>query len=553
MPDAAPQEVASAPAFFDAEAWAARTARPGDRFDEREAARAAAFFTDHLVHTKGRQFAGKPFALEPWQASIIRALFGWKREDGTRRFRQLYLEVPRKNGKTQLAAGIGLFCLVCDFEPGAEVYSCATDTDQAAIVFQEAVRMRTRSAALRQRTTSFKHALVAPSIGASWKVMSAEAGNKDGLNAHCIIYDEVHAFRDRALFDVMHTSTGARVQPLEVFTTTAGADDKSLWWELRQHAIRVRDGKGEDPELLPVVYAADPEDPIDSPATWAKANPNLGVSISADYLAKEAKKAAQLPRYAASFKRLHLNIKAEATLAWLPMKAWDAAPPLRKDLAGRKAYAGLDLSSVRDTTAFVLVLPDEDGCYDVLAHFWLPRGEPGQIEERERQDRQPYRQWAAEGWLDLTEGNTVDYEHIRKHITGLVGSGETATLPAGRRPVIEEFDLQDLALDRWNATQMATWLQGDGVTVTYFGQGFASMSAPAKLLETLVLQGRFRHGGNPVLRWMADNARIATDPAENIKPVKDKSSGRIDGIVAACMGLGRAMVADAGDAPPGVF
>lgn len=529
--------------MFDALAWAAATARPGDTFDAREAARAAAFFPRFLRLTKGRQFAGQPFLLQPWQDGLVRALFGWRRPDGLRRFRQLYLEVARKNGKTELAAGLGLFLLFADNEPGAELYSVATDKDQAAIVFNTAARMRGASVELRDRSLAYKNALAVPKLGASWKPMSADSGNKDGLNPHGITYDEVHAFRSRDLYDVMHTALGARQQPMEIFTTTAGTDRTSLWAELREHAERVRDGQAEDPELLPAVFAAAPDDDIEAPNTWAKANPNLGITVMPEYLAKEAAKARALPRYLNAFKRLHLNIRTEQTVRWLPMEAWDAAPARRLGLRDQRCFAGLDLSSTTDVSALALVFPDDAGGYDVLTHFWRPRDT---VEDAERRDRKPYREWARAGLITLTEGNVIDYERIRAEITGIVGLGQRAP---NARPLVEDYDIIEVALDRWNATQMSTWLMADGISVVGYGQGFASMSAPSKLLESLVLSKRLRHGDNPVLRWMAENVSVATDPAENIKPVKDRATGRIDGIVATIMALGRAMQSAQADGP----
>jgi phage terminase large subunit-like protein len=527
--------------MFDAEAWAASTAQPGDVFDEREAARACAFFPRYLRHTKGRH-ARQIFNLEPWQRSIVRALFGWKRADGSRRFRTLYLEVPRKNGKTQLAAGLGLFCLFSDHEAGAEVYSVATDKDQASIVFNEAGRMRAKCPELRDRSLKNTKAIAVPKTASAWKPMSGDTGNKDGLNASCIIYDEFHAFRDRLLYEVMHTSTGNRSQPLEIITTTAGVDRNGVWWETREHALAVRDGKAEDHELLPVIYAAGKDDDIADPITWATANPNLNITIGADYLAKEAARAKLLPRYENAFKRLHLNIPTEQVERWLPMVEWDAAAPPRPDLAGKPCWGGLDLSSTTDLTALVLVFPDGGDAFDLVCRFWLPAEN---IDRAEKRDRVPYQAWVREGFLTLTEGNVVDYERIRGEITGLVGAGEPAPLPNGVRPLIETYDLRELAIDRWNATQMSTWLMGDGVSVKAFGQGFASMSSPSKALEKLVLGRTLRHGGNPVLRWMAANAAVQTDAPGNIKPAKDKSTGRIDGIVATVMGLGLATAAAA--------
>lgn len=529
---------------FDVESWAARTAPEGYRFDEAAAAKAAAFFPRYLRHSKGR-WAGQPFELRPDQAALVRTIFGWKRPDGTRRFRIVYKTVPRKNGKTTFAAGIALYLTFSDNEAGAEVYSFANDTDQAAICFNEAARMRSRSPVLSKYSVAYKRSMVVPRAHASYKVLSSSTGNKDGLNASGIIGDELHAVRDRLLYEVVHTSTGSRAQPLELLITTAGFDRDSLCWELQEYAERVRDGQIEDSEFLPVIYAAAPEDDWTDPAVWAKANPGLGQTISYDYIEKQVKRAKDLPRYENTFKRLHLNIWTEQSVRWLPMADWDACAAPRRDLAdfaGRACWGGLDLSATTDVSALSLVFPDEDepGWFDVFMKFWLPGKD---LADRSKRDRQDYEQWARDGWLTCTEGDVIDYDVIRATITGVGPAGEALD----NAPITETVDLRELAIDRWNATQITTQLAGDGVVVVPFGQGYASMSAPAKMLEQLVVGRKLRHGGDPVLRAHAANAVVQTDAAENIKPTKDpkKSSGRIDGIVALTMALGRATVAEA--------
>lgn len=525
--------------MLDVAEYARATALEGDYFDAREAARACEFFPRFLRHAKGRH-AGQPFVLEPWQSAIIATVFGWRNAEGFRRFRQLYLEVPRKNGKTQLAAGINLFLLFADKEAAAEVWSVANNYDQASLCWTEAARMRSANEKLATKSRLFtgsrSRSLYVPSTYSRYSPMSSKGATKDGLNASGINYDEFHAFWDRLLYEVMHTSTGARTQPLETFTTTAGTDRNSLWWETRSHVIEVAAGNRVDHSLLPVVYGADLESDIHDPAVWARANPNLGVTISAEYLRREAAKAAQLPRYENAFKRLHLNIPTEQAVRWLPMPLWDAADPRRNDLIGRKCFGGLDLSSTTDVTSLALVFPDDAGGVDVWAHHWIPEET---AEAREREDRVPYREWARLGLVTLTEGNAVDYDRVRAEITGQGGKP-----PENRAPIAEQFNIESIGLDRWNATQMATWLMQDGLEVVAFGQGYSSMSGPAKRLEQLVLARALRHGGDPVLRWMASNAAVETDAAENIKPIKDRKAGRIDGIVATVMGLGRWMAGD---------
>jgi phage terminase large subunit-like protein len=507
-------------------AWAKKTAPEGYEFDEFAAARACAFFPRYLRHTKGTWF-GRPFELYPLQEAIVRTLFGWKRPDGSRRFRITYVEEPRKNGKTGLAAGLGLFLLTADGELGAEVYSFANDTDQAAIAHDTAKAMRMQSPQLKAQTLAYKRAIVAPRTQGSYRVLSSDAGTKHGLNAHGLIGDELHEFRDRHLYDALHTSTGARRQPLEFLITTAGYDRNSFCYTMHDYALKVRDGILEDPEFLPVIVAADEDDDFTDPRTWAKANPGLGVTISVGYLRKEAEKASAIPAYENTFRRLHLNQWTEQSSRWLPMDRWDACGEIPLDLdalEGRACWAGLDLSTTTDISALELVFRDEEGIFKALSFFWVPAEN---LRRRAERDRVPYDQWAREGFIESTEGNVVDYDVIRARINEL-----------GKR-----YEIRELAIDRWNSTQLQTQLMGDGFTVVPFGQGFGSMTAPSKELEALVLDSRLAHGGNPVLRWMAANTAVKQDPAGNLKPAKDKSAERIDGIVALVMALGRATVA----------
>jgi phage terminase large subunit-like protein len=493
-------------------------------FDDAAADRAVAFFERVLTHTKG-EWAGQPLKLADWQANeIIRPLFGWKRADGTRRYRTAYIQIPRKAGKSTLAAGIALYLLLADGEPGAEVYSAAADRDQAAIVFEMAKQMADASPHIRRRVQAFKRALTVPGTASSYKVLSSEAYTKHGLSAHGIVVDEVHALPDRDLWDVLTTSTGARRQPLTVAITTAGFDRHSLCYELYEYGCKVRDGIIDAPAFLPVIYEASPDDDWKSPATWHKAHPGLGVSVKEDYFAAECEKAQQLPSYENTFKRLLLNVWTEQDTRWLPMDRWDACGNELPDLDGRTCYAGLDLSTTTDITALVLAFPVGAKVH-LLPFFWVPREN---IHKRARRDRVPYDMWQREGFIEATDGNVVDYGVIRRRVNELA----------------EKYRIKEIAVDRWNATQLSTELTGDGFEMVGFGQGFASMAAPTKELERRVLGGEVNHGRNPVLRWMASNVSITQDPAGNMKPDKAKSTERIDGIVAALMALGRAMEAD---------
>lgn len=495
-------------------------------YDVRAAQQAIDFFPRFLVHIKG-ELAGKPLYLEPWQAAIVASIFGWKRPDGTRRFRVVYIEVPRKNGKSTLSAGVALLFLYLDDEPGAEIYSAAADADQAAIVFELAKENVLRQRALEKRSKVYRRSITSYDGGglprAAYKVLSSDAHTKHGYNPSVIIADELHAHESRELWDVLNTGTGARRQPLTVAITTSGFDKHTICYEQHEYAEKVIDGL-EDGAFLPVIYAAGKDDDWRQEATWRKANPNFGVSVSADYLARECQRAQETPSYENTFKRLHLDVWTEQDVRWLAMDDWDqcaGAAPL-DSLDGKTCFAGLDLSTTTDVSALSLVFPDGEGGYDLLPYFWIPADS---IVKRSRRDRVPYDAWQNQGLVCATPGNIVDYSLIRAKLNELN----------------ERFHIATVAVDPWNATQVMTWLDGDGFEVAKCGQGFASMSAPTKELERLVLSRQLRHGGNRPLRWMAQNVTIETDAAGNMKPSKKKSTERIDGMVATIMAIGAAM------------
>jgi phage terminase large subunit-like protein len=490
-------------------------------YDQDAAEMAVGFFRECLTHVKGEK-AGQPFELDNWQENIISTIFGWKRQDNTRRFRTVYIEVPRKNGKSTLSAAIALFLLFSEGEPGAEIYSAAAEREQASIVFDIAAQMVAAEPVLRGCSKTFRKSIVKGA--SSYKVLSADAYTKHGLNASAIIFDELHAQPNRDLWDVLATSTGARTQPLTIAITTAGYDRNSICYEVHDYASKVRDGIIEDETFLPVIYGADEKDDFKDPATWKKANPGLGTSIRLDYLEIEAKKAAELPSYENTFRRLHLNQWTEQAIRWIPINRWDEADPFAA-FGERAVYAGLDLASTTDIAALVMVAQDDEGGFDVMSRFWIPAEN---AHRRERKDRVPYEAWIREGLVTATPGDVIDYDQIREDILALT----------------KEVNIKQIAVDRWNATQIVTQLDGElpAGTMVMFGQGYRSMSAPSKQLEALVMSRKLHHDNNPVMRWMASNCAIQTDPAGNIKPTKDekKSTGKIDGIVALVMALARA-------------
>lgn len=501
-------------------------------FDVDAAERAVAFIRDCCTHVKGH-LAGKPMDLVPHEVAITGCIMGWKRPDGYRRFREVLYFVPRKNSKSTWAAAMALLILFTDDEAGAECYTTAADRDQAALIFNIAKSMVFNESELDSRATVYETSKTIKYGNSALRSISAEANTKHGYNTHLAINDEIHAHKSSELLDVIETSTGARKQPLIIHITTSDFDrEGSVCNQKHEYATKVRDGIIDDPTFLPVIYEASIEDDWTSPEVWRKANPMLGLSVSEDYLARMCRKAQEEPTFENTFKRLHLNIRTQQDVRWLQMARWDecGGDVVRGDLAGRPCYAGLDLSTTTDISALLLYFPDE---HQLLPMFWIPENN---AHAREKRDRVPYLTWARKGLIEMTEGDVIDYDVIHAAI----------------RDIGDEFDIQEIAIDRWNSTQLQTQLSGDGFEVVQFGQGYASMSAPTKELERLVLDGDLAHGGNPVLRWMASNVSVEMDAAGNVKPSKKKSTEKIDGIVAAIMAIGRAMVCESPQMP-GVY
>lgn len=494
----------------------------GCRFDQAEAERACQFFELFLKHHKG-EHGGKPFVLEPWEQAFIGHLFGWKMGN-RRRFQEAFLFVARKNGKTQISAGIALYLLLADGEAGAEVYTAAAERDQGKLIFEAAKRMVEADSKLSEMAECYQHSLYVPKTGSSLKSLTSEAASKHGYNPHGILVDELHAHPSRDLVETLMTGTGSRRQPLTVHLTTAGFDQHSICYEKYDYACKVRDGIVADPHFLPVIFEADKDDDWTSIDTWRKANPNLGVTIKEDYLVRECQRARESPSYENTFRRLHLNQWTEQDVRWLSMDKWDDGDAELTDLEGQPCWGGLDLSTTTDLTALVLAFPGDDGVIYARTYAWCPRES---MIRREKRDRAPYTAWDRRGCIESTEGNGVDYEVIRARINDLG----------------ERYNIQEIGVDRWNAEQLMGQLMGDGFQIKAFGQGFRDMSAPSKELERLVLEGKLVHGGHPVLRWCASNVTIETDAAGNIKPSKKKSIERIDAIVALVMAIGVASVA----------
>lgn len=496
-------------------------------FDEKKAKRAVKFI-NNLKHTKG-VWHGVPFDLLPWQDKIIQDVFGTVKVDGYRKYNTAYVEIPKKNGKSELAAAIALYLTCGDGEWGAEVYGCAADRQQASIVFDVAVDMVDQSPALKKRIKPIlsQKRLVYMPTASFYQVLSAEAFTKHGLNVHGVIFDELHAQPNRQLYDVMTKGSGdARKQPLFFLITTAGTDRNSICWEVHQKADDILRGKKHDPTFYPVIYGIEDSDDWTDETNWYKANPSLDHTIDIEKVRAAYISAKENPAEENIFRQLRLNQWVKQSVRWMPMDVWEKCsfevdPEKLKD---RECYGGLDLSSSIDITAFVLVFPPipDDDKYYVLPHFWIPEEN---LDLRVRRDHVPYDIWKQQGYLQTTEGNVIHYGFIERFIEELGMN----------------YNIREIAFDRWGAVQMVQNLEGLGFTVVPFGQGFKDMSPPTKELMKLTLEKKIAHGGHPALTWMMDNIYVRTDPAGNIKPDKEKSTEKIDGAVALIMALDRAI------------
>ena len=519
-------------------------------FDAEAAANAIKFF-GFLRLTEG-EYAGKPFVLHPAQQFIIGSMYGWKGSDGYRRYRKAYVEMGKGNGKSPMAAGVAVKGLVADDEAGAEIYTAATTRDQAGISFSDCKHMVEGSPELLKMLEVFEHSIVYKAHHSFIRPVSSEARSLDGKRVHMAIIDELHEHSSNLVTEKMQASTKGRRQPLIFEITNSGYDRTSICFQHHDYSVKVLEGVIEDDGWFAYICTLDPCDacraegqvsPKDgcpdcddwrNEAVWLKANPLLDVSVTSRYLREQVHEAIGMPSKENIVKRLNFCVWTEQAVRWLDLGAWDAQPE-RQDVLGRTCYAGLDLSSTTDLTALVLLFPDKEGAYDLLPFFWMPED---RIAEKVKQDRVPYDLWVRQGHIIATPGNVVDYDYVRAEITGVGTDGKKRADPC----LTDQYHIQELVKDRWSSVQIGTQLIGDGLEVVDFGQGFASMTAPSKEWERLLQKKALRHGGHPVLRWMAANVAIQQDAAGNIKPTKDKSTGKIDGIVAGIMGIGRAMV-----------
>jgi phage terminase large subunit-like protein len=500
----------------------------GLKFDEAAGERAVRFFS-LLKHYKGK-YQGQPFQLLPWQAFFISTLFGWKRSDGTRRFRYGYLKVSRKNGKTTLAAGICLYGLIADGENAAEVYTAATTRDQASLAFKDAMQMVEADPNLKSVVSIWKNSLTVESNASFLKPVSSDAGNLDGLNPHIALIDEYHAHRDDQVFNVMKSAMGSRTQPLHLTITTAGFNRTSSCYTYEKTCQEILKGIKEDDSQFALMFDIDEEDDYLDETVWIKANPSLGHTPSVEFLRQEVIQAQNNPTQLVNLLTKNFNRWTDASRTWIEDAKWQACRmPEDIDLDylhSLTCFAAIDLASTKDLNSVTKIWIDPDQMrYYTKTKYYLPEES---MLARVKRDRVRYDIWVDEGWITLTSGNVTDYRYIKNDIL----------------TDCENFQLAGIAFDRWNSSQLVIDLVdelGKDLMVPY-GQGFASMSAPSKEFETLIYQTHLLHDGNPVTRWMLGNVELSTDPAGNIKPDKAKSTEKIDGIVSTIMALGLIMV-----------
>lgn len=497
----------------------------GLSFDAKAADHAISFFP-LLRHYKGEwgpapgHPRGEPIVLELWQKFLIGSLFGWKRADGTRRFRSGYAEIAKKNGKTLMAAGIGTLLAFFDGEPGAEVYAVATKRDQAKLVWNDALQMVKKNPDLAKRLETLALTITDLKSASFFRPLGRDSDTDQGINPHGAIVDEIHVLEDRDSIDNIETAMSARRQPMIVKITTAGKKGALVWSEERADAVAVVEGRATDDAMFVLIFTLDEgDDPFDE-KVWPKANPNLGVSVKVDFLRSQAEVAKRSPGKLAAFLRYRMNVPTSASTRAIDLDEWDQCAEEPVIPAGATVYGGLDLASVKDLTALIDVHRDAEGWYNVICRFWCP--EEG-VEQRSRADGVPYADWVRDGFLVPTPGNVTDYTFVE----------------AEAKVLAETYNAADIGYDRWNASQLVTNLVADGATMVAISQTHAGLSAGWRELEKAVLEHKVRHGGNPILRWMAGNVEVETDAAGNQKPSKAHSSERIDGMIGLTMAVGR--------------
>jgi phage terminase large subunit-like protein len=505
---------------------------PGAKFDPDRVDRVLRAF-GKLRHTKGK-WAGQPLKPDPWQiAYILAPVFGWVRWDDdadryVRIIRELYVDIPRKNGKSTTLGGIAIYLTAADGEPGAEVVAAATTIDQAGFVFAPVKNLVLNSPALKPHLRAYARKIVHAASGSYFQVISSAADAQHGANLHGAVIDELHVHKSPDLVDALETGTGSRDQPLSATITTAddGSTD-TIYARKRNRIEQLAKRVITDATVYGVVFAAEKTDDPFVEETWRKANPGYGISPTRAYLAKEAAKAKDSPAELTRFLRLHLGIRTKQGSKYVEVETWDDSAGLVDELklAGRPCYGGLDLASVSDVTALCWDFPGDADEHDVIWRFWIPEDALPALNRRTANNAQ---EWVKRGFLKLTPGNVIDNDFIVATIT----------------KDADRFDVQTIGYDRWGTSDVVRRLTDEGLTCVPIGQGYGSVSAPLKELKRLVLSKRYRHGGNPVMRWMVDNLAVRMDPAGNVKPDKDKAPDKIDGVAAAVNALKECMDAE---------
>lgn len=491
----------------------------GYTFDVERAERICKF-AGLMTHVKGK-LAGQPIKLEPWQVFILTTVFGWVDDEGRRRFKTAYIEVPRKNAKSTLSSVVALYCLAADGEEGAEVYSAATTRDQARIVWQDAKQMAMKSKGLRSKfgVDTSAHSIFVAEKASVFKALSRDqGGNLDGLNVHCAIIDELHAHKTRDVFDVIETATGAREQPLLWLITTAGFNRAGICYEQRAYALKLLAGL-KDEEYFGIVYGTDEGDDWTQPETWAKANPNYGVSVKPEDIERKCRKAMEMAAAQNNFLTKHLNLWVNADTAWMDMRAWDRCGDESlsiEDFEGAECFGGMDLASKLDISSRVLVF-ERDGIVHAFDRHYLPE------DVVENNNNSQYQGWEIDGYLTATPGNVTDYDVIEDDI----------------QADAKRFTVAEFGYDPFQATQISSHLVTAGLPMVQVGQTVKNLSEPMKTLEALVISGKFKHDGNPVLTWMISNVVAHVDAKDNIYPRKEFPENKIDGVVALLIAINR--------------
>ena len=499
---------------------------PGFIYDEAKASRVADFIESLCCHTKDSPTAraGEPIKLLPWHREwLIEPLYGWREDtaERLRRYRVAYIEVPKKNAKSSALAWLGSYMLMGDDEPGALGCIAAKTRKQASVIFDELAEVVRMSPGLgeelevvRSTKTIFHRA-----TSSSLHVISRDAGAAEGPSYSFVFFDELHTQPDRLLWESLRYSGRARRNPLLVTITTAGSDRHSLCWEQHEYAEQVIADPAYDPRFYGKIYGPKAGDDYFDPEVWRRCNPGMGVTMTEESFAADALEAKNKPTKLNGWLRRSLGVWTESENRWLDPDQWAGCSGPTGVLTGRQCIIGMDLSKRIDFSAMVALFPNDDGTFDVDAKFWLPRE---LVADRERQDKQPYQLWAEQGWIDTTDGNVIDHAAIREYV---LNYAKTHTV-------------EQIVADETGATQLLIELAGSGLDVQTYGQGFRSMSSPTGRLETLVIERKLRTGGNPVLSLMASRVTIETNSYGEVRPVKKKSTGRIDGIVALIFAIG---------------